>query len=105
MLQEIAISFETFRCLADRGDATAALRLQPSKGTPMDEPKPLSSAFSKTANFSIRQVDGVFRAAAHAAAVPAAVPLTLPPSLGPLAAFAGTFSGLGFNTIFRPDSA
>lgn len=27
-----------------------------------------------------------------------------PPSLGPLAAFAGAFSGSGFNTIFRPDS-
>jgi hypothetical protein len=27
------------------------------------------------------------------------------PSLGPLAAFAGTFKGTGFNTIFRPDSA
>jgi len=27
------------------------------------------------------------------------------PSLGPLAAFTGTFTGTGFNTIFRPDSA
>jgi hypothetical protein len=27
------------------------------------------------------------------------------PSLGPLAAFAGTFKGHGFNTIFRPESA
>ena len=27
------------------------------------------------------------------------------PSLGPLADFAGTFTGNGFNTIFRPDSA
>src|SRR5947209_387360 len=27
------------------------------------------------------------------------------PSLGPLAAFAGTWKGHGFNTIFRPDSA
>lgn len=27
------------------------------------------------------------------------------PSLGPLAAFAGTFHGTGFNTIFRPDNA
>ncbi|MGY4498766.1 hypothetical protein ACVWYH_002697 [Bradyrhizobium sp. GM24.11] len=71
----------------------------------MDEPKPLTSAFNRTANFSIRQVDSVFRAAAHAAAVPAAVPVTLPPTLGPLSAFAGTFTGQGFNTIFRPDSA
>jgi hypothetical protein len=27
------------------------------------------------------------------------------PSLGPLAAFTGAFTGNGFNTIFRPDSA
>src|SRR5213592_2670491 len=31
-------------------------------------------------------------------------PLPSVPSLGPLAAFSGTFSGTGFNTIFRPDS-
>jgi hypothetical protein len=30
--------------------------------------------------------------------------LTLPPSLGAIAAFTGTWSGTGFNTIFRPDS-
>jgi hypothetical protein len=34
-----------------------------------------------------------------------APPAPPPPDLGPLAAFAGTFSGSGFNTIFRPDSA
>jgi len=28
-----------------------------------------------------------------------------PPNLGPLAAFVGTWSGSGFNTIFRPDNA
>ncbi|MFX5705678.1 hypothetical protein ABTE52_22065, partial [Acinetobacter baumannii] len=66
----------------------------------MDEPKSLTSAFSKTANFSIHQVDSVFRAVAHATAVPAAVPVTLPPTLGPLSAFTGTFTGQGFNTIF-----
>ncbi|MCP3447706.1 heme-binding protein [Bradyrhizobium sp. CCGUVB14] len=71
----------------------------------MDEPKPLTSAFNRTANFSIHQVDSVFRAAAHAAVAPAALPLVLPPTLGPLSAFAGTFTGQGFNTIFRPDSA
>jgi len=32
-------------------------------------------------------------------------PTTPPPSLGALAAFVGTWSGGGFNTIFRPDSA
>lgn len=31
-------------------------------------------------------------------------PVSPAPSLGPLAAFAGTFVGNGFNTIFRPDS-
>jgi hypothetical protein len=30
--------------------------------------------------------------------------VTAVPSLGPLAAFTGTFSGNGFNTIFRPDN-
>lgn len=30
--------------------------------------------------------------------------VSTPPSLGPLAAFVGTFTGEGFNTIFRPDS-
>jgi hypothetical protein len=30
--------------------------------------------------------------------------VTLPPTLGPLAAFAGDYTGSGFNTIFRPDS-
>jgi hypothetical protein len=35
--------------------------------------------------------------------IPAAPPAPTP-SLGPLAAFTGTFSGSGFNTIFRPDS-
>ena len=32
-------------------------------------------------------------------------PIPPSPSLGPLAAFTGTFTGTGFNTIFRPDSA
>lgn len=70
----------------------------------MDEPKSLTSAFNKTANFSIHQVDRAFWVAAHAA-VPAAAPVALPPTLGPLSAFTGTFTGQGFNTIFRPDSA
>ncbi|WP_441233726.1 heme-binding protein [Bradyrhizobium sp. 930_D9_N1_4] len=75
----------------------------------MDEPKSLSNAFTKTANFSIHQVDNVFDAvakpAAAAAAHPVAPPITLPPILGPLSAFTGTFTGQGFNTIFRPESA
>ncbi|MDI3563107.1 heme-binding protein [Bradyrhizobium sp. Arg816] len=75
----------------------------------MDEPKPLTSAFTKTANFSIHEVDEAFRAAARPAAAAAAAaaappPVTLPSPLGPLAAFKGTFTGRGFNTIFRPES-
>ncbi|MBR1029005.1 hypothetical protein [Bradyrhizobium liaoningense] len=74
----------------------------------MDEPKPLTSAFTKTANFSIHEVDEVFRDAAQPAAGAAAraarPPVTLPPILGPLSAFTGTFTGQGFNTIFRPNS-
>ena len=74
----------------------------------MDEPKPLTSAFTKTANFSIHEVDEVFRDAAQPAAGAAAraahPPVTLPPILGPLSAFAGTFTGQGFNTIFRPEA-
>jgi hypothetical protein len=63
----------------------------------MSEPGPLASAFSKPLNFSIREVIEPSLLAA-AAVVP------LPPNLGPLAAFTGTFSGQGLNTIFRPDS-
>jgi hypothetical protein len=69
----------------------------------MTDAKPLTSAFSKTANFSIHQVDTVFRAAAQGA--PATPQISLAPTLGPLSAFTGTFTGQGFNTIFRPDSA
>src|SRR5580658_531874 len=43
--------------------------------------------------FKIREVPGI----------PGVAPPP-PPSLGPLAAFTGSFSGSGFNTIFRPDS-
>ena len=64
----------------------------------MSESKPLEHAFVTHANFSIHAVD----VAATARAV--AAPLPLPPNLGPLSAFAGTFTGRGFNTIFRPDS-
>jgi len=65
----------------------------------LSESKPLENAFAKQANFSIREV--VDPGVAVAAALPAAAPL--PANLGPLSAFAGTFAGQGFNTIFRPD--
>ena len=61
----------------------------------MSDSKPLESALSATANFSIHEV--------FQPGVPVAVPL--PANLGPLTAFTGTFIGQGFNTIFRPDSA
>jgi hypothetical protein len=61
----------------------------------MSDSKPLESALFATANFSIHEV--------FQPGVPVAVPL--PANLGPLTAFTGTFTGQGFNTIFRPDSA
>ncbi len=55
----------------------------------------LETALVSPSNFAIREVSNLtqFRAA-----------LIEAPTLGPLADFAGTFSGHGFNTIFRPDS-
>ena len=52
-------------------------------------------ALSRQANFRYGEVSSgtTFRARAVSA-----------PSLGPLVAFAGTFTGRGFNTIFRPNS-
>lgn len=57
----------------------------------------LSKAFSIPTNFSINEVvEPTLKLAVPAVA--------LPPNLGPLAAFVGTWTGQGFNTIFRPDS-
>jgi hypothetical protein len=55
----------------------------------------LETALVSPSNFAIREVSNFtqFRAA-----------LVQTPSLGALADFAGTFTGHGFNTIFRPDS-
>lgn len=55
----------------------------------------LEQAFSLPTNFKIREVSSL------TALRPA---LTTLPTLGPLAAFAGTFKGNGFNTIFRPQN-
>jgi hypothetical protein len=60
----------------------------------MSEHTELSAAISLPTGFKI---DAVTSLAAPRAAVS-------PPSLGPLAAFTGTWTGSGFNTIFRPDS-
>jgi hypothetical protein len=56
----------------------------------------LDQAFSLPSGFRIREVSNLTETRAVAPSAP---------SLGPLAAFAGTFKGHGFNTIFRPDSA
>ena len=55
----------------------------------------LDTAFSLPSGFRIREVSNLTASRAVAASAP---------SLGPLTAFAGTFKGRGFNTIFRPDS-
>ena len=55
----------------------------------------LDTAFSLPSGFRIREVSNL--TAPRAPDAPA-------PSLGPLAAFAGTFTGHGFNIIFRPNS-
>src|SRR6516162_2919492 len=62
----------------------------------MSESGRLANVFFKPANFFFREVIDPNLPAA-AAVVP------LPANLGPLAAFTGTFTGQGFNTIFRPD--
>lgn len=54
----------------------------------------LQNALSIPAEFRFDEVSSL--------AEPKAAP-TPAPGLGPLAAFAGTFRGKGFNTIFRPD--
>ena len=55
---------------------------------------PLESVFSLPSGFTFGE----------APSDPAAAPVAgAPPSLGPLTAFTGTFTGNGFNTIFRPD--
>jgi len=55
----------------------------------------LQTALSMPAEFRFDEVSSL--AEPNAAATPT-------PSLGALAAFTGTFRGVGFNTIFRPDS-
>lgn len=55
----------------------------------------LEAILSQPANFALREVANNTRPRIAAGVAPA---------LGPLAAFAGTFAGSGFNTIFRPDS-
>jgi hypothetical protein len=49
------------------------------------------------ANFAFRPLDNE-----QGAAAPAAAPAAVPPGLGPLAGLAGSWSGRGFNAIWRP---
>ncbi len=59
----------------------------------------LEPAFSIPKGFRIHQVVPRGVGVAEALAAPAAAP-----ALGPLAAFVGTWKGIGFNTIFRPQN-
>jgi hypothetical protein len=60
----------------------------------------LEPAFSIPKDFKIHEVRPRAPAVLQGAAALAAAPP--PPPLGPLAAFEGTWIGIGFNTIFRP---
>ncbi|MGC4043151.1 MAG: heme-binding protein [Armatimonas sp.] len=72
----------------------------------MADSKNLVHAFDTQADFSIHGVDEPKPATTLTAAFTSATPIVdLPPTLGPLSAFTGTFTGQGFNTIFRPESA
>jgi hypothetical protein len=55
---------------------------------------------SASSNFSIHEVPTV----PPGATIAAAAPRLAPPTLGALAGLAGTFTGNGFNTIFRPQN-
>jgi hypothetical protein len=59
----------------------------------------LESAFVVPSNFSIHEVP-----TAPPRAMIAAAPRLAPPTLGALAGLVGTFTGNGFNTIFRPQN-
>lgn len=69
----------------------------------------VSPALARQTDFTFRAVDGSrpFEVAARAAAALAGHPLPndAPADLGPLVLFTGNFRGIGFNTIFRPDSS
>jgi hypothetical protein len=62
----------------------------------------LESAFSIPIGFKIHEVRPRAPEGLQGLVATAAVPA--PPSLGPLADFVGTWSGIGFNTIFRPQN-
>jgi hypothetical protein len=72
---------------------TVAPPVAPPDALPNELPAPLAPALELPSNFEFDAVD-VKKATAQPAT----------PKLGPLAHFKGTFTGNGFNTIFRPDN-
>jgi hypothetical protein len=64
----------------------------------------LEPVFSLPSGFRFGEVPADRTVPPGAALAAGAAAAAQVPSLGPLAAFTGTFSGNGFNTIFRPDS-
>lgn len=75
------------------GAAADEARAARPEALPNELPSPLTTALELPSNFEFDAVD--------AKVAPASPP---PPPLGPLAHFKGTFTGNGFNTIFRPDN-
>lgn len=71
----------------------------------MAEAKALSSPFVAPTDFQIHEVIEPTLKIAPLALALAPAPAALAPNLGPLVAFAGTWTGRGFNTIFRPDNS
>jgi len=78
---------------ASKAGTTNEVASAPPEARASELPAPLTSVLSIPSDFRFDAV--------HAS--PAAPPAPSP-ALGPLAHFKGTFNGVGFNTIFRPDS-
>lgn len=64
---------------------------------------PSQSVFTALSDFKIREVD-FKRPSVAARAATAQTPVPMPAPLGPLTAFTGTWTGQGFNAIFRPNN-
>jgi len=77
---------------ADNGHSDAATVTRPD-AFPNELPAPLTTALELPSDFEF----GALEATATTTSPP-------PPKLGPLAHFKGTFTGNGFNTIFRPEN-
>ena len=70
---------------------------------PAGTPQPTAPAVPAPSGFGQISIPTGFVFSPVGVKLPGAAPTTAPP-LGPLAAFTGTFTGNGFNTIFRPDN-